>query len=42
MQPHGFVEAVAGVNRVFKEKPGELVVDYLGLATQLQMAVSGH
>jgi type I restriction enzyme R subunit len=33
MQGHGLMQAIARVNRVFKDKPGGLVVDYLGLAT---------
>jgi type I restriction enzyme R subunit len=32
MQRHGLMQAIARVNRVFKDKPGGLVVDYLGLA----------
>src|SRR5207245_9330037 len=42
MQRHGLMQAIARVNRVFKDKPGGLVVDYLGLATQLQKAVSDY
>ena len=33
MRGHGLMQAIARVNRVFKDKPGGLVVDYLGLAT---------
>ena len=36
MQRHGLMQAIARVNRVFKDKPGGLVVDYLGLADQLK------
>ena len=32
MRGHGLMQAIACVNRVFKDKPGGLVVDYLGLA----------
>lgn len=32
---HGLMQAIARVNRVFKDKPGGLVVDYLGLAGQV-------
>ncbi|HQO27868.1 MAG TPA: type I restriction endonuclease subunit R, partial [Candidatus Pacearchaeota archaeon] len=32
MRAHGLMQAIARVNRVFKDKPGGLVVDYLGLA----------
>lgn len=42
MQRHGLMQAIARVNRVFKEKDGGLVVDYLGLATQLQKAVADY
>ena len=35
MQGHGLMQAIARVNRVFRDKPGGLVVDYLGLADQL-------
>jgi hypothetical protein len=40
MNGHGLMQAIARVNRVFRDKPGGLVVDYLGLAEQLQRAVS--
>jgi type I restriction enzyme R subunit len=33
MQGHGLMQAIARVNRVFKDKPGGLVVDYLGSPT---------
>ena len=36
MQGHGLMQAIARVNRVFRDKPGGLVVDYLGLADQLK------
>jgi type I restriction enzyme R subunit len=42
MQGHGLMQAIARVNRVFKDKPGGLIVDYLGLATQLQKAVKDY
>ena len=32
---HGLMQAIARVNRVFKDKPGGLVVDYLGLAERI-------
>lgn len=34
MRGHGLMQAIARVNRVFKDKPGGLVVDYLGLADE--------
>ncbi len=40
MQGHGLMQAIARVNRVFRDKPGGLVVDYLGLADQLRKALS--
>lgn len=39
MQGHALMQAIARVNRVFRDKPGGLVVDYLGLATRLQEAM---
>lgn len=39
MQGHGLMQAIARVNRVFRDKPGGLVVDYLGLAEQLKKAL---
>jgi type I restriction enzyme R subunit len=39
MRGHGLMQAIARVNRVFKDKPGGLVVDYLGLSEQLQQAL---
>jgi len=34
------MQAIACVNRIFRNKPGELVVDYLGLADQLKKALA--
>ncbi len=39
MRGHGLMQAIARVNRVFKDKPGGLVVDYLGLAHELKQAL---
>lgn len=39
MRGHGIMQAIARVNRVFRDKPGGLVVDYLGLADQLKRAM---
>jgi type I restriction enzyme R subunit len=39
MQGHGLMQAIARVNRVFRDKPGGLVVDYIGLADSLQRAI---
>ena len=40
MRGHGLMQAIARVNRVFKDKPGGLVVDYLGLAQDLKQALA--
>ncbi len=40
MRGHTLMQAIARVNRVFKDKPGGLVVDYLGLAGDLKKALS--
>ena len=42
MQGHGLMQAIARVNRVFRDKPGGLVVDYLGLADQLKKALVNY
>ena len=42
MRGHGLMQAIARVNRVFKDKPGGLVVDYLGLADQLRHALATY
>jgi len=39
MQGHGLMQAIARVNRVFRDKPGGLVVDYLGIAESLKQAL---
>ncbi len=39
MRSHGLMQAIARVNRVFKDKPGGLVVDYLGVAQELKYAI---
>ncbi len=39
MRGHGLMQAIARVNRVFRDKPGGLVVDYLGLAHELRQAL---
>jgi type I restriction enzyme R subunit len=42
MKRHGLMQAIARVNRVFRDKPGGLVVDYLGLADQLKKALADY
>lgn len=40
MKGHNLMQAIARVNRVYKDKPGGLVVDYLGIAADLKEALS--
>ncbi|VVB81470.1 Uncharacterised protein [uncultured archaeon] len=40
MRDHGLMQAIARVNRVFKDKTGGLVVDYLGIADELKRAIA--
>ncbi len=40
MRGHNLMQAIARVNRVFKDKPGGLVVDFLGIANDLKKALS--
>jgi type I restriction enzyme R subunit len=40
MRGHSLMQAIARVNRVFKDKPGGLIVDYLGIGTDLKKALS--
>ncbi len=42
MRGHGLMQAIARVNRVFGDKPGGLVVDYLGLANDLKEALTTY
>ena len=42
MRAHGLMQAIARVNRVFWDKPGGLVVDYLGLAHELKRALATY
>ena len=42
MRAHGLMQAIARVNRVFRDKPGGLVVDYLGLAHELKHATKTY
>ena len=42
MRGHGLMQAIARVNRVFRDKPGGLVVDYLGLADELRQALATY
>lgn len=39
MRDHNLMQAIARVNRVFKDKPGGLIVDYIGIATSLKKAL---
>lgn len=40
MKGHNLMQAIARVNRVYKDKPGGLIVDYLGIASDLKAALS--
>ena len=40
MKGHNLMQAIARVNRVYKDKPGGLIVDYLGIAADLKKALS--
>lgn len=42
MRGHGLMQAIARVNRVFRDKPGGLIVDYVGIAKNLQKALADY
>jgi len=42
MRGHGLMQAIARVNRVFRDKPGGLIVDYLGIADELKKALADY
>jgi type I restriction enzyme R subunit len=42
MKGHNLMQAIARVNRVFKDKPGGLVVDYIGIASELKKALKTY
>ncbi|WP_407949046.1 UvrB domain 3-containing protein, partial [Parvibaculum sp.] len=42
MRGHGLMQAIARVNRVFRDKPAGLVVDYIGIAQNLKSALSQY
>jgi type I restriction enzyme R subunit len=42
MKDHNLMQAIARVNRVFKDKPGGLVVDYIGIANELKQALKEY
>ncbi len=42
MRGHGLMQTIARVNRVYRDKPGGLIVDYLGLADQLRQALADY
>ena len=42
MRGHGLMQAITRVNRVFRDKPGGLVVDYLGLAHEFKRALATY
>lgn len=42
MRGHGLMQAIARVNRVFRDKPGGLIVDYIGIAQNLKNALAQY
>ena len=42
MQGHGLMQTIARVNRVFRDKPGGLIVDYLGIAPRMKTALAEY
>lgn len=42
MRGHNLMQAIARVNRVFKDKPGGLIVDYIGIASDLKSALATY
>ncbi|HMM48227.1 MAG TPA: type I restriction endonuclease subunit R [Miltoncostaeaceae bacterium] len=42
MRDHGLLQAIARVNRVFGDKPGGLVVDYIGIGEDLRASLSAY
>ena len=42
MRSHNLMQAIARVNRIYKDKPGGLVVDYIGIASDLKRALASY
>jgi len=42
MRGHNLMQAIARVNRVFKDKPGGLIVDYIGIGLELKQAIATY
>ena len=42
MRGHGLMQTIARVNRVYKDKQGGLIVDYLGIADELKKAITNY
>jgi type I restriction enzyme R subunit len=42
MKGHGLMQSIARVNRVYKDKQGGLIVDYIGIAQELKKAISNY
>lgn len=42
MQGHGLMQAIARTNRIWKDKPGGLVVDYIGIGAELKSAIKSY
>ncbi len=42
MKDHGLLQAIARVNRVFRDKPGGLIVDYIGIGEDLRKSLAAY
>jgi type I restriction enzyme R subunit len=42
MRGHTLMQAIARVNRVYKDKPGGLIVDYIGIGSDLKEALAAY
>ena len=42
MQGHGLMQAIARTNRIWKDKPGGLIVDYIGIGEELKQAIKQY
>ena len=42
MQGHGLMQAIARTNRIWKDKPGGLIVDYIGIGEELKKAIKQY
>jgi len=42
MKDHSLIQAIARVNRVYKDKPGGLIIDYIGIADNLRKSLAAY